>query len=515
MNSRKQTGQYYTPTEWADTMAAQSLGLCLMELRSRFRNNPQEHLQALRRLRVLDPACGDGALLCAAARLLQAEYATLGESPPHLSAQLCGIDISATALAETAASLAPYGGGSLHCGNALVSEKVDDMTACDYAARYPEVAAAGGFDVIIANPPYVFARSQKIPPRTAEWLRNHYPLARYQLNLYGLFMEQIHRLLRPGGRAAILTPNTWLNIHSFEPLRRHLLTHAADLHITNIRGQIFAGARVDVCLTTYRNAPATTLHYSEQKGHAVLSSYTVAAAELRHGNCIIPPSPPNRHERELMQAMQTRCRPLSDFAAISSGLKVYELGKGTPPQTADVIRSRAFHTAVPQNENDLPWLDGRDVGRYTLSHSRGLYLRMGPHLAATRRKVDFRAPRILVRQIPAQLPHCIHAAYTEQPAACDINCHIVHNFCDLHPLAILALLNSPLTSQWFAASFGKLQRSTFPQFKVRELAQFPIPLSAKEHEAELIRLAHPGTDAELTALHCKLLGLSPEPYTHS
>lgn len=319
VNSRKQTGQYYTPTEWADTMAAQSLELCLMELRSRYRNNPQEHLQALRRLRVLDPACGDGALLCAAARLLQAEYATLGESPPNLSAQLCGIDISATALAETAASLAPYGGGSLHCGNALVSEKVDDMTACDYAARYPEVAAAGGFDVIIANPPYVFARSQKIPPRTAEWLRNHYPLARYQLNLYGLFMEQIHRLLRPGGRAAILTPNTWLNIHSFEPLRRHLLTHAADLHITNIRGQIFAGARVDVCLTTYRKAPATTLHYSEQRGHVVLSSYTVAAAELRHGNFIIPPSPPNRHERELMQAMQTRCRPLSDFAAISSG----------------------------------------------------------------------------------------------------------------------------------------------------------------------------------------------------
>jgi len=39
---------------------------------------------------------------------------------------------------------------------------------------------------------------------------------------------------------------------------------------------------------------------------------------------------------------------------------------------------------------------------------------------------------------------------------------------------LLGLINSRLLSFWFAKKFDKLQRKIFPQFKVRELAVFPI-----------------------------------------
>ena len=39
----------------------------------------------------------------------------------------------------------------------------------------------------------------------------------------------------------------------------------------------------------------------------------------------------------------------------------------------------------------------------------------------------------------------------------------------------MAVLNSKLISYWFVHKFGKMQRGTFPQFKVNELAIFPIP----------------------------------------
>jgi len=40
---------------------------------------------------------------------------------------------------------------------------------------------------------------------------------------------------------------------------------------------------------------------------------------------------------------------------------------------------------------------------------------------------------------------------------------------------MLGVLNSKLISYWFIHKFGKLQRGIFPQFKINELAIFPIP----------------------------------------
>lgn len=503
----KRTGSYYTPQEWAEELAELSLGRFLTELGERHAAHPKEHIAALQAIRVLDPSCGHGILLRAAAKLLLRAYASLGESQPNLSLNLYGVDISEEAVTKTREALAPIGGANICRGDALIDAPEISPLAFNWQANFGEIMENGGFDIIIANPPYIAPRGNKPSQQLREWLHERYPLCGSQLNHYGMFMEKIYRLLRHGGRAAILTPNTWLNISNFAALRRHLLTHSAELNITNIRGQIFKGAIVDVCLTGYRKGPPSTLHYIEQHKGNRTCSQCVPAKALCSGEYIISPTHTDSRFTQLIRDIQSASRPLSEFATISSGMKVYERGKGSPPQTDDIIRSRAFHHSGPPGPHDLPWLDGSDIKRYAITHRRGLYLRMGPHLAAPRHKVDFRAPRILVRQIPSPLPHCIHAAYTEAAAASDINCHVVHQFRSLHPLALLALINSPLMSLWFAISSGKLERSTFPQFKVRELADFPIPHGAVLYESELKTLACPEKEAELTALHLKLCNL--------
>jgi hypothetical protein len=40
----------------------------------------------------------------------------------------------------------------------------------------------------------------------------------------------------------------------------------------------------------------------------------------------------------------------------------------------------------------------------------------------------------------------------------------------------LGIINSKVITYWFDITFDKLQRGIFPQFKVNELSQFPIPL---------------------------------------
>lgn len=102
-------------------------------------------------------------------------------------------------------------------------------------------------------------------------------------------------------------------------------------------------------------------------------------------------------------------------------------------------------------------------------------MKYGDNLAAPRK--DFRlysTTRILVRQIPNKPPYCIHASLIHDTILNGRNSMNIINFKDI-PEYILGVLNSRLVSFWFVHKFGKMQRGTFPQFKVNELASFPLP----------------------------------------
>ena len=91
-----------------------------------------------------------------------------------------------------------------------------------FAAHFPDVAARGGFDVVVGNPPWV--RLHRIPPDTRERLRREFLVYREaaweagardaragrgfaaQIDLAALFVERGLALTRPGGALALLIP---------------------------------------------------------------------------------------------------------------------------------------------------------------------------------------------------------------------------------------------------------------------------------------------------------------------
>jgi len=75
----------------------------------------------------------------------------------------------------------------------------------------------GGFDIMIANPPYIFARNSESKGLTKEdkkYYYENYELAKYQINTYPLFLELGTNQLRKNGVLAFITPNNWLTITS-------------------------------------------------------------------------------------------------------------------------------------------------------------------------------------------------------------------------------------------------------------------------------------------------------------
>jgi len=100
----------------------------------------------------------------------------------------------------------------------------------------------------------------------------------------------------------------------------------------------------------------------------------------------------------------------------------------------------------------------------------------------------------------------VHGVFTDQPFFHDINSMVV--FSPQRGISInyfLGLINSRLISFWFQKTYDKLQRRIFPQFKVKELASFPIrpidfsnPADRERHD-RMVALVE-----EMLALHRQL-----------
>jgi hypothetical protein len=101
-----------------------------------------------------------------------------------------------------------------------------------YVDFYP-LMAAGGFDAVIGNPPYV--RQESISDSKA-YFKTHYESFDGGADLYAYFMEKGVKLLRTGGFYSIIVSSSFLRATYGEPLRRTLKKNAAILRIVDFGG---------------------------------------------------------------------------------------------------------------------------------------------------------------------------------------------------------------------------------------------------------------------------------------
>jgi hypothetical protein len=174
---------------------------------------------------VLDPCCGDGALLEAAYERLR----FLGTSHEDVLAGLHGLEVDPVLTRLAALRLLLREPAAVRAGAAV------DVRQADLFADPAAVAAA---DVILMNPPFKRYEAQDERPVSPE-LKAYYAAqiekltgtpavaATGQQNLYVYYVEYVLAAARPGCRLGVILDNKWYHNIYGVPLKRLLLEKTA------------------------------------------------------------------------------------------------------------------------------------------------------------------------------------------------------------------------------------------------------------------------------------------------
>ncbi len=334
-SKRKADGVFYTPEYITRYMVEQALGAYLDEIEDRIleemnlielpilnlqdyettgepfgnnfgNENINVHLKywdsfeiMLRKIKVIDPACGSGAFLTQVfdylyerwkvmkvevnrltkpyktqLRELEAlqKYGNNGfaETPFDewiikkniIQNNLFGVDLNPESVEITKLSLWMKTAnkkekladmdGNIKQGNSLIDDPEFSDAAFDWQSNFSDVFAEGGFDIVVGNPPYV--RQELLGKINKEFYGKRFSkVGNGTADLYVYFYELGLSILKPGGYLSYITPNKWFKTKYGKELRHFLQPFDIQQIIDFFELKIFEDAATEPQIILIRN----------------------------------------------------------------------------------------------------------------------------------------------------------------------------------------------------------------------------------------------------------------------
>ena len=513
---RKAGGVYYTPAYIVDYIVKQTVG---RQIEGR---SPAQLAGSKGEppLRILDMACGSGSFLLGAYQCLldyclnwyiehrpETHKAAVYKDPRNthwrlaidekkriLITHIFGVDIDPQAVEVSKMSLLlkvlegetdeslhlgllpfsdralPNLADNIKCGNSLIGpdyfagklipdlEEINTVNPLDWKQAFPEAMKAGGFDCVIGNPPYVRVRIFKeLHPGQAEYLEAHYQCAVHVWDICLLFFEQAVRLSRQHGAISFIMPIQTLHQPNSESLRKYLLGNTHVRELADLSGlRVFEGAIVKNCVLTCEKAAGQTGNIRVREPIAERDLANGSVREWPLSDVVLNPGLSLKVEllspiREICQKLQSQSWLLQDLCYSTFGLRSCAKGKGQGGKDRLV-------TENPRARHAKPYLEGRDINRYSVSPT-GRFIRYLPEEMYSPRTPElFETPKIVSQTMlsKARLVATYEDTgfYVEQSLACIIPHGIVTKTepkAQVPPKFILGVLNSGLEAFYFAS----------------------------------------------------------------
>ena len=230
-----------------------------------------KYREAVKNIKIVDPACGSGAFLITAFEYLLNYNNYLNDkifdltgtkdlfsdtTKEILQNNIFGVDLNKESVEitklslwlktadknKTLASLE----NNIKCGNSLIDDaEIAGELAFDWEKEFLQVFKNGGFDVVVGNPPYVLCQPSNTEEKILKFY-NNFEVANYKIDLYHLFFEKGIKILNPKGYLGFITPNTYLTNKYTVNLRKLILEKTSINTIIKYNEIVFTEAGVDV-----------------------------------------------------------------------------------------------------------------------------------------------------------------------------------------------------------------------------------------------------------------------------
>jgi SAM-dependent methyltransferase len=501
---RKAEGIYYTPEAIVAQVVRNTLGLWLA-------GRQPTDVQALT---VLDPACGGGAFLVAAYRYLldwhQAAGIPLGpdERKQLLLDHIFGVDLDPQAVELTRQALTEACGiavnleANIRLGDALLGPDfpTEAATRFDWPSALPAVFAAGGFTVVVGNPPWGQKEMAK-DDTVKHYLWQRFPSSAGIFDLFRPFVELGVNLTAPGGRLGMVLPDIVL-LKDY-PQTRLLLLDQLTLERIDCWGMAFPGAVIDAVSIAGTKQPATETHQVTICEPASGNRWTIPQAHFRANP---------RHIFNL-HLHPARRRVLDQLATCPRLGSCFEIHEGV--HSGNIRADLFVESKLDDSCRELYF--GRDeLVPYELRwHGRYLRLSALPAKKSPERYANAGRPawheqeKVLVRRtgdyILAAVDRCGRYAsnnfflvFPRRPGALTLD-------------GLCALLNSAFMT-WYFRAIEPRQSRAFAELKIKHLTAFPLPTADCQALNELgsERPGRPLLDAAIDREVLRLFGLPPE-----
>jgi len=476
-----------------------------------FNKNIEKHIKAweaykkaLSNIKVLDPACGSGAFLNEVFDYLQNEGVRINNELAKLQSgqtslfrwdthiianNIYGVDLNHESVEITKLSLwlktanrnekLTYLEDNIKVGNSLIDDRaIAGGLAFDWYKEFPEIMAAGGFDVVVGNPPY----GASLNENALEYLKKNYKSYEYQANTYVIFYERGLALLKSEGYLGFISPATFLYQHYFQKIRA-LISAIRIKSVAKYCYPVFEDADIgDTVSFVIQNSSQQNediaLLICNNKDDALHKHQFIDTNEFINSDGTYRVSSNNIPSKVFQNAA------LNDIADIVVGIKAYQTGKGIPKQTANIVSSKPFTLFSANDSSYKLCIIGSNFHRYKFLETPTMYLKYGEWLAEPRPNAPFFEEKIILRQTADSI-----IAHFDNSKS--INLNNVYNIgkkdSNYSLKYILGILNSRLMDRIYqniAQEKGKL----FAEVKKVYLGKLPIKNASKAEQAALEQL---------------------------
>lgn len=454
--------------------------------------------EELRKIKIVDPACGSGAFLIEAFDFLLKYNQMIDDkifnmtgtknlfddtTKEILENNIFGVDLNKESVEITKLSLWLRTAdkdktlatleNNIKCGNSLISDKNLSEKGFDWKEEFPEVFKKGGFDIVIGNPPYVIIFDKKLKKN----LEENYETFRRNNDLYSAFFNKGIEILKENGKLGFITPNSFISGDYFKNLRELLINYQI-VEIINFGNKlIFEDANVYSAITILNKTFAKDDWIMKSGIENIIGKIKINTVDFKVKNQV--------------QEKVEKYPKFEDYFLVKDvGFNYWSVGRGKV--RGESVGSRILYSGEKLNEKDIPYIKGSNFNKYSeiscsnyLKYNYTEFLNENDIFRYSPEILEIK-PKIVYRQTSSELVGTLDekGLYSDKTVHCIVNKENI-NF---NLKYVLVIFNSKLLNYLYKQDTLESGRA-FAQVKTVNVKKLPIKNISLEEQKPFIEKA--------------------------